>query len=73
MQQHRIHLTEEHYHMARQFMVVNRLPSARLAVQKMIEIAANRKGEEESVSAIGENRGRANLPEDNQERRNGRL
>jgi hypothetical protein len=55
MQQHRISLTEEHYHMARRFMVVNRLPSARIAVQKMIEIVAERREEKKgSVDDRGE-------------------
>ena len=35
---HRVHLTPDHYHMARLFMAKNRLRSTRIAVQKMIEI-----------------------------------
>ena len=70
MQQHRISLTEEHYHMARRFMVVNRLPSARIAVQKMIEIVVERREDGEGVPTTGEG---LSLPEDDQERRNGRL
>ena len=48
---HRITLTPEHYHLARQFMVQHRLRSARIAVQKMIELAAdNRREEGEEVN-----------------------
>ena len=43
---HRIALTQEHYHLARQFMVQHRLRSARIAVQKMIELAAESSREE---------------------------
>ena len=43
---HRISLTQEHYHLARQFMVQHRLRSARIAVQKMIELAAGSSREE---------------------------
>jgi hypothetical protein len=43
---HRITLTQEHYHLARQFMVQHRLRSARIAVQKMIEMAADGSREE---------------------------
>ena len=39
-QGHRINLTGEHYHLVRKFMVGKRLPSARIAAQKMIELAA---------------------------------
>ena len=35
---HRVHITPDHFHMARMFMVRNRLRSTRIAVQKMIEI-----------------------------------
>ena len=35
---HRVHITPDHYHMARMFMAKNRLRSTRIAVQKMIEI-----------------------------------
>ena len=44
---HRITLTQEHYHLARQFMVQHRLRSARIAVQKMIELAADNSIREE--------------------------
>ena len=44
---HRITLTQEHYHLARQFMVQHRLRSARIAVQKMIELAADNSSREE--------------------------
>ncbi|MDE0000409.1 MAG: hypothetical protein OXQ89_21910 [Rhodospirillaceae bacterium] len=44
---HRVHLTEEHYHMARQFMVSRRLRSARVAVEKMIEIVSEWETEKE--------------------------
>ena len=43
---HRITLTQEHYHLARQFMVQHRLRSARIAVQRMIELAADTRREE---------------------------
>ena len=43
---HRITLTQEHYHLARKFMVQHRLRSARIAVQKMIELAADNSREE---------------------------
>lgn len=47
---HRITLTPKHYHLAREFMVQHRLRSARIAVQKMIELAAdNRSAEGEEV------------------------
>jgi len=45
---HRVHLTEEHYHMARQFMVTRRLRSARVAVEKMIEIVSEWEAEKEA-------------------------
>lgn len=64
---HRIALTTKHYNMARQFMVSNSLRSARVAVQKMIELVAER---DEEVPAT--ERG-ASLSEDDQGRRNGRL
>lgn len=64
---HRITLTPEHYHMARQYMVANRLRSARIAVQKMIELVTER---EEEFSTT---EGGASLQESNQGRRNGRL
>jgi hypothetical protein len=49
---HRVHLTEEHFHLARRFMVTNRLRSTRVAVQKMIEMVSEWEDEEgkESVS-----------------------
>ena len=62
---HRITITPEHYHMARVFMVSKRLRSARIAVQRMIEIVAEH-GEELSPTERG-----ASLPEDDQRRRNG--
>ncbi len=43
---HRITLTPKHYHLAREFMVQHRLRSARVAVQKMIELAADNRSEE---------------------------
>ena len=48
---HRITLTQEHYHLARQFMVQHRLRSARIAVQKMIELAADNSSREEGEEA----------------------
>ena len=48
---HRITLTQEHYHLARQFMVQHRLRSARVAVQKMIELAADNSREEGEEAA----------------------
>ena len=49
---HRITLTQEHYHLARKFMVQHRLRSARIAVQRMIEMAADNSREEgEEVDA----------------------
>lgn len=46
---HRITLTPKHYHLAREFMVQHRLRSARVAVQKMIELAADDRSKEEVV------------------------
>ena len=37
---HRVNLTAESYHLVRLFMVNKRLPSARVATQRMIELAA---------------------------------
>ena len=37
---HRITLTERHYDLVRRFMVVHKLPNARIATQHMIEVAA---------------------------------
>ena len=37
---HRITLTPRHYDLVRRFMVVHRLPNARVAAQHMIEVAA---------------------------------
>ena len=50
MSQHRITLTEKHYDLVRRFMVIRKLPSARVATERMIELAASgedRKGLEE--------------------------
>ena len=65
MQHHRVNLTEEHFHLARRFMVMNRLPSTRIAVQRMIEIVSERKADNDND---GEG---LKLPEDDQGRRNG--
>ena len=49
-EQHRISLTEEHFHLARRFMVTNRLRSTRIAVQKMIEIVADQEEGKETTT-----------------------
>ena len=54
---HRITLTQEHYHLARQFMVQHRLRSARIAVQKMIELAADNSREEGEEAADARRKG----------------
>ena len=40
MPQHRITLTEKHYELVRRFMVIRKLPNARAATERMIELAA---------------------------------
>ena len=47
-QLHRVHLTEEHFHLARRFMVMNRLRSTRVAVEKMIEMVSEWEDERDS-------------------------
>ena len=41
MTQHRVTLTEKHYDLVRRFMVVRKLPNARAATERMIELAAS--------------------------------
>ena len=41
MPQHRVTLTDGHYDLVRRFMVARKLPSARAATERMIELAAN--------------------------------
>ena len=48
MPQHRITLTERHYDLVRVFMVQRKLPSARAATERMIELAAT-----EGLEGIG--------------------
>ena len=50
-QLHRVHLTEEHFHLARRFMVTNRLRSTRVAVEKMIEMVSEWEEGKESATA----------------------
>ena len=48
---HRVNLTTEHYHLVRKFMVYKRLPSARVAAQRMIELAAKVAEAEETTES----------------------
>ena len=48
---HRVNLTAEHYHLVRKFMVNKRLPSARVAAQRMIELAAKVAEAEETTGS----------------------
>ena len=43
---HRVTVTDQHYDMVRQYMVVTKLPHVRAAVERMIEIAAEEAAEE---------------------------
>ena len=49
---HRVHITPDHYHMARLFMVRNRLRSTRIAVQRMIEIVTEHEERTEKGAEI---------------------
>jgi hypothetical protein len=40
-QHHRVTLTARHYDLVRRFMVVQKLPTARAATERMIELAAS--------------------------------
>lgn len=51
MSQHRVTLTEKHFHLVRTFMVRAGLPSARAATERMIELAAE---EAEGTNGGGE-------------------
>ena len=44
---HRVVLPDHHYDLVRRFMVVKRLPSARSAVLRMIEVAIDATGKEQ--------------------------
>ena len=44
---HRVMLPDHHYDLVRRYMVVFRLPSARAAVLKMIEVAIDATGKEQ--------------------------
>ena len=48
---HRINLTAESYHLVRKFMVNKRLPSARVATQRMIELASKVAEAEETMGS----------------------
>ena len=53
---HRVTVTDQHYDMVRQYMVVTKLPHVRAAVERMIEIAAEEAVEEGNGSLrSGEN------------------
>ena len=52
---HRINLTAEHYYLVRRFMVDRRLASARVAAQKMIELAAKVAEAEEDTGEHAKN------------------
>ena len=67
---HRIALTEKHYNLARQYMVTNRLRSARIAVQEMIELVAER-GVEVTTTEKGAGLSKEN--DNDRGRRNGHL
>ena len=53
MPQHRVTLTDGHYDLVRRFMVARKLPSARAATERMIELAAV-EGLEEGNNGGGE-------------------
>ena len=62
MPQHRITLTERHYDLVRIFMVQRKLPSARAATERMIELAATEGLEGMSNGVIDETDRRARRP-----------
>ena len=51
---HRVTLTDQHYDMVRRFMVGWKLPSARSATEKMIELVSERDGAEGMSNGGGE-------------------
>lgn len=60
---YRVTLTDRHYDLVRRFMVDNKLPNARSATQRMIEVAAQGNGRS-LLTEVDD--------EDDQERRNER-
>ena len=54
---HRVTVTDRHYDMVRQYMVVTKLPHVRAAVERMIEIAAEEAVEEGNGSLRSEENG----------------
>ena len=54
---HRVTVTDQHYDLVRQYMVVTKLPHVRAAVERMIEIAAEEAAEEGNGSLPGEDNG----------------
>ena len=49
---HRITLTERHYDLVRIFMVIRKLPNARAATERMIELAAGGSADKEIEGLI---------------------